>query len=149
MAARARFFLRRVIAASMGPLGSASAVAQSADPGFEPSGQELYETICQACHMEGGMGAAGAYPALAGNPKLASPRYPLSLVVDGRGNMPPFGAQLTDRQIAAVVSYIRTHFGNAFADPVTPTDVKAARHQTPRGGTRARDSDDSGQEAFP
>ena len=97
------------------------------------SGQELYETICQACHMEGGVGAAGAYPALAGNPKLASSGYPVLLLLDGRGNMPSFRTQLTDQQIAAVVNYVRTHFGNQFADAVTPGEVQAARGRISRG----------------
>ena len=41
--------------------------------------------------------------------------------------MPPFGNMLTDEQIAAVVNYVRTHFGNDFPDAVTAADAKAAR----------------------
>ena len=41
--------------------------------------------------------------------------------------MPPFGALLDDAQIAAVVEYIRTHFGNTYLDPVPPNTVKDAR----------------------
>ena len=41
--------------------------------------------------------------------------------------MPPFGRALTNAQVAAVVSYIRTHFANRFADPVTAADVAAER----------------------
>jgi len=93
----------------------------------QESGEEIYATLCQACHMEGGVGAAGAYPALAGNPKLASADYPLSVVIGGRRGMPPFGSTLTDRQVATVVNYVRTHFGNEFAPPVTADDVSAAR----------------------
>jgi mono/diheme cytochrome c family protein len=108
--------------------------AQSADfesdhrARFTPqSGEEIYATLCQACHMEGGVGAAGAYPTLAGNPKLASADYAVSLVISGRRGMPPFGATLTDQQVAAVVNYVRTDFGNEFAPPVTVDDVSAAR----------------------
>src|SRR5260221_9863729 len=90
------------------------------------SGEALYADICQGCHMPEGVGAvgAGAYPALARNPKLASAGYPLTLVVNGRNGMPAFGALLTDQQVAAVVNYVRTHFGNQFADDVTAADAK-------------------------
>ena len=41
--------------------------------------------------------------------------------------MPPFGEMMTDAQIAAVVNYVRTHFGNDYSDAVTASDVKAMR----------------------
>jgi mono/diheme cytochrome c family protein len=93
------------------------------------SGEALYADICQGCHMPEGVGAvgAGAYPALARNPKLATAGYPLFLVIQGRKGMPPFGKLLTDQQVAAVVNYIRTHFGNDFPDAVSADDVRAAR----------------------
>jgi mono/diheme cytochrome c family protein len=112
------------------------AVAQSPDARFaDPArfmaatGEGLYADICQGCHMPDGVGAAGAgaYPALARNPKLAAAGYPLALVVRGRNGMPPFGDLLTDSQVAAVVNYVRTHFGNQFADEVTAADAKAFR----------------------
>ena len=93
------------------------------------TGEAIYADVCQGCHMPGGVGAVGggAYPALARNPKLAAAGYPLALVVRGRNGMPPFGDLLTDSQVAAVVNYVRTHFGNQFADEVTAADAKAAR----------------------
>jgi mono/diheme cytochrome c family protein len=111
-------------------------VAQSPDGRFgnparfvPMTGEGLYADICQGCHMPGGVGAvgAGAYPALALNPKLAAAGYPLTLVIRGRNGMPPFGDLLTDEQVAAVVNYVRSHFGNHFADDVTAADAKAAR----------------------
>jgi len=48
--------------------------------------------------------------------------------VNGQKAMPAFiGSKLSDQQIADVVNYIRTHFGNNYTDRVTATDVKAAR----------------------
>ena len=93
------------------------------------SGEALYGDICQGCHMPEGAGAVGAgtYPALARNPKLATAGYPLFLVIHGRKGMPPFGKLLTDQQVAAVVNYIRTHFGNDFPDAVSDDDARAAR----------------------
>jgi mono/diheme cytochrome c family protein len=93
------------------------------------TGEGLYADICQGCHMPGGLGAvgAGAYPALARNPRLESAGYPLALIINGRNAMPAFGDLLTDQQVAAVVNYVRAHFGNQFADEVTAADAKAAR----------------------
>lgn len=95
----------------------------------EMSGEELFANVCQGCHMLGGTGAvgAGAYPALASNKNLEASGYPIELVVNGRRGMPPFGKMMTDDQIAAVVNYVRTHFGNNYPDMVAAADVKAAR----------------------
>jgi mono/diheme cytochrome c family protein len=95
----------------------------------ETSGEELFVNICQGCHMPDAMGATGAgtYPSLASNPNLEAGGYPTYLVVHGRRAMPPFGDMLSDDQIAAVVNYVRTHFGNNFRDAVTAGDVKDAR----------------------
>jgi mono/diheme cytochrome c family protein len=41
--------------------------------------------------------------------------------------MPPFGDMMNDAQIAAVVNYLRTHFGNSYSDVVTAQDVKEVR----------------------
>ncbi len=95
----------------------------------ETDGAKLYETICQGCHMPdaGGAKGAGAYPALAGNPKLASAAYPQYIVLHGQGGMPGFGKWLSDEQIASVVNYVITHFGNAAPVPTTAGEVRAAR----------------------
>ena len=45
----------------------------------------------------------------------------------GQKAMPPFGRMLDDAQVAAVVEYIRTHFGNDFPDPIPPEAVRDAR----------------------
>src|SRR5580700_9665772 len=70
----------------------------------QQSGDEIYQAICQGCHMPDGKGAvgAGAYPALYRNSRLAAAAYPLTVVVNGQKAMPHFGDDLTDRQIAEV-----------------------------------------------
>lgn len=92
-------------------------------------GQAIYENVCQACHMGDAKGAQGAgiYPALAANPKLGAVGYPIRVVVKGQKGMPAFGEMLDDDQVAAVVTYVRGHFGNHYAEAVTPEEVKAAR----------------------
>lgn len=92
-------------------------------------GEAIYRNVCAGCHMPDGRGAVGAgtYPALTHNAKLEAAGYPVLLVVNGRKAMPPFGQQLDDNQVAAVVNYIRGNLGNAYADRVNADDVKAAR----------------------
>jgi len=90
------------------------------------TGEQAYTQVCQACHManaKGGQGAA-VIPALAANPRLAVAAYPIAMVVNGRGAMPGFTDILNPTQIANVVGYVRTHFGNAYAKPVTADEVK-------------------------
>lgn len=97
------------------------------------TGQELYEHICQGCHMPDGKGAVGAaaYPALAGNRKLNAPLYPALVLLRGQKSMPAF-SDLSDEQIAAVTNYIRTSHGNAFPGQVTPEQVKGLRPRAVR-----------------
>lgn len=107
------------------------------------SGEQIYTQICQGCHMPEGRGAEGAgrYPAFAGNPALASANYVIVTVLNGRRNMPAFKpienfefffgpTSLDDQQVANVVNYIRTHFGNDFPEPISAADV-AALHSKP------------------
>lgn len=99
-------------------------------PAFAMQGGEaVYRGVCQGCHMADAKGAAGAgsYPALAGNVKLASSGYVLTMVMNGHKAMPPFRGHFSDQQIADVVNYIRSHFGNRFKDAVKPADVQAMR----------------------
>ena len=114
-----------------------SGVALAADSaGFDDErkiaprdGEAIYRAICQGCHMPKGEGAvgAGAYPALAKNDKLEAAGYPIYLVVRGQKAMPPLGVYLDNEQVAAVVTYIRTNFGNSYKEAVSVDDVKSVR----------------------
>jgi mono/diheme cytochrome c family protein len=115
---------------------SARAYAQTTPPALSPgfrfietSGEELFANVCRGCHMADARGATGAgtYPSLASNGKLESSGYPVAMVVNGHGGMPAFGWMMSDDQVAAVVNYLRTHFGNDYKDAVTAEDVKGVR----------------------
>ena len=107
--------------------------AQSA-PGFA-DGKAVFEHICQGCHMPDAKGAtgAGSYPALTGNPRLVSAAYMAAVILHGRRDMPSFiqtgdsgpleNSRLNDTQIADVINYVRTHFGNHYADRITAQEV--------------------------
>jgi mono/diheme cytochrome c family protein len=95
----------------------------------ESTGEELFASACQGCHMPDGKGAAGAgtYPSLSQDRNLEAAGYPLHVVVRGQRAMPPVGAMMSDAQVAAVVNYVRTHFGNQYRDAVSADDVKLVR----------------------
>jgi mono/diheme cytochrome c family protein len=95
----------------------------------ETSGEELFVNVCQGCHMSDGKGAAGAgaYPSLFGDSRLEASLYPVEIVVNGLRGMPAFGAMMNDDQVAAVVNYLRTHFGNSYRHAVTAEEVKTVR----------------------
>jgi mono/diheme cytochrome c family protein len=95
----------------------------------EQGGAAVYGAVCAGCHMADGRGAAGAgiYPSLAGDERLAAAGYPIARVLRGNKAMPGFGRMLTDAQVAEVVGFIRTHFGNAYPDAPAAADVAAAR----------------------
>ena len=89
-------------------------------------GRQIYQEICQACHMadaRGGGGAGTGVPALADNPRLADKTFAIGVVVKGRGGMPWFTDILTPQQIAAVLTHVRSEF-NAYPDPVTVEEVE-------------------------
>jgi mono/diheme cytochrome c family protein len=116
------------------PVGSKEA-GKKADAQSPPpaDGALLYKQYCQACHMADGKGAigAGAYPALANNPKLQTAAYPVVVVMYGKAGMPWFNGLLKPEEIAAIVSYVRTNFGNNYAEPVTAQEVATMRGPVP------------------
>lgn len=98
-------------------------------------GARVYLDRCLACHRESGEGVVRAYPALASNPGVImnSTINAIRVVLNGglppgtTGNprpygMPPFAQQLSDEDIAAVLTYVRNSWGNR-APAVSPADV--------------------------
>ncbi len=130
-------FLGRAVGAALivGMSLSSAAYAQGSGAGggrrgfTEQGGEAIFKNVCQGCHMPQAQGAVGAgmYPALAKNPKLEVAGYPIAVVVNGQKAMPALGGMFSDQQVADVVNYIRTHFGNNYKDKVTAADVKASR----------------------
>jgi mono/diheme cytochrome c family protein len=93
-------------------------------------GAEVYrQSGCIVCH--GGLGTGGFGPKLAGDPMLAIGQFAIARILIGGGlgsaPMPAFGDKLSNEQIAAVVQYMRTNWGNDFG-PVTPDQVADTRN---------------------
>ena len=93
-------------------------------------GERIYAANCVACHQAAGQGlAAMKAPALAGSKfVIGAEQGPIDTVLNGRPNtaMQAFDKQLTDTDIAAVITYTRNSWGNKASD-VQPAEVKARR----------------------
>ena len=131
MSARAWRLLPAVALLAVATVGTRTAWSQEVFAGKFPqqTGEDLYTHICQGCHMPDAKGAigAGAYPALASNPRLAAAIYPITVVLRGQRAMISLGESLDDQQVAAVLNFVRTHFGNRYKDVITPAMVAARR----------------------
>lgn len=93
-------------------------------------GEEVYAASCQACHQANGKGVAGTFPPIAGSKIATGPVGDhLALVMNGKAGtaMAAFGAQLSDPDLAAVITYQRNAFGNSTGDALQPKDVQAKR----------------------
>ena len=113
---------------------AASAAAQRRPVYAYQDGKDIYEHVCQGCHMPDAKGASGAgvYPALAGNAKLRAPLYPVLVILRGQKAMPSF-SELDDAQVAAVTNYIRSHYGNSGPGEVSVDQVKELRSKAVTG----------------
>jgi mono/diheme cytochrome c family protein len=116
-----------------GPAGGASQSPAAA------LGKQVYENKCAACHQLTGLGLSGVFPPLKDNAVVtaADPTEHIRTVLRGLSGkaiggvtygsaMPAFADQLTDEELAAVLTHERTSWGHQ-AKPVKPEDVVAQR----------------------
>jgi len=121
-------------AATTTPAATATAAAGG-------DGRAVFMRTCVTCHQQNGNGIQGAFPPLAENPVVAGDKARLiRLVLHGLSGpvtvkgqhynnvMPPWKS-LNDADLAAVLTYVRSNFGNA-ADAVMPAEVAAQRAAT-------------------
>ena len=115
-------------------------------------GAAVYIDNCAACHRTDGHGYTRVFPALAGNPVLQSAdatslihivlkggTLPATHSAPSTFSMPPFAWRLSDQEVADVVNFIRSSWGNQ-ASAVQPGDVAALRN----GDLQSRSNDDLG-----
>lgn len=89
-------------------------------------GEEAYNRSCAACHMANGEGIAGVFPGLKGSPIALGPvTEHLDSVVNGVPGtaMQSFGGQLSEVDLAAIITYERNAWGNDVGDMVQPIDI--------------------------
>lgn len=103
------------------------------------SGEQLYTTRCAACHQADASGVPDMFPPLAGSEWVnGDPGRSIKIILHGMegevevkgetysGVMPPWGAALNDAEVAALLTYVRSHFGNK-SGPVTAAQVAKVR----------------------
>ena len=97
-------------------------------------GKKAYAGTCAACHGPEGKGIAGVFPALDGSKVATGPLDEhIKTVLHGRhtgkysAQMPAFASQLSDVDIAAIITFERNDLGNKTGDVVQPSQVKALR----------------------
>ncbi|MDQ6826204.1 MAG: cytochrome b N-terminal domain-containing protein [Candidatus Eremiobacteraeota bacterium] len=116
-----------------GPMKTAGA---SSGPSGSAAGQKIFSTNCASCHGAAGQGLTGAFPPLAKNSMVAGdPKFDIHVLLYGlqgkiqvnggdyNGQMPAWKGTLSSKDIAEVISYIRSQWGNQ-AKPITEADVE-------------------------
>ena len=125
-----------VLASAVLWAGAVQAQAQAPAP---VDGKTLFAKNCAACHQANGRGIPGAFPALVASPVAIGPADAVAeVLLKGRGGMPDFSTSLDDADIAAVLTYARSSWGN-HAPPITGAEVtmrRAALQVAPAGDSR-------------
>ena len=134
--------------AYLGDLGPAAMAAQPPPPdgGRDrmAGGERTFLGTCAACHQRDATGLGTVFPPLADSDYLMADRErAIRIVLEGLsgpievngrrfdGTMPPF-ANLTDHEVANVLSYVRSSFGNEDGEPIRDEEVAAVRAALPR-----------------
>jgi mono/diheme cytochrome c family protein len=122
------------VVASAGSQLRAERRSQSADSlaSLKVEGEEIYVRDCSSCHGADGTGD-GAGPALDGNMNLGNAERVVKQILEGspEKGMDPFGPSLSDHEIAAAATYVRTAWNNTYG-AVREQDVSQARRAMPR-----------------
>jgi len=116
--------------------GGAAAPATVAAAPADANGSKVYATNCSGCHAATGLGQPGAIPPLANNPVVTGdPHKVIGIVLNGlhgsiqvagatyNGQMPAWKGQLSNKDIADVITFIRGSLGANKASPVKEADV--------------------------
>ncbi len=94
-------------------------------------GKDVYNTNCASCHQANGQGVPNVFPPMVGSKIATGPLADhLDMVIHGskvNPAMQAFGPQLSDADLAAVITYERNAWGNDTGDVVQPSQIKAAR----------------------
>ena len=93
-------------------------------------GEKVYKAQCLVCHQASGEGLKGAFPSIVGSAIAidASNRLRhIQQIIHGKGLMPAFGEQLSDVDIASVVTFTRNAWDNSTGDIVQAKEVSEAR----------------------
>ena len=93
------------------------------------AGERVFSGNCAACHQANGKGVPGAFPALDASKVVTGPKgEQIALVLNGKtGTAMPAWKQLSDSDIAAVITYTRNSWNNKTGEAVQPAEIRDAR----------------------
>jgi cytochrome c oxidase subunit 2 len=91
-------------------------------------GEQVYNANCAACHQPNGKGG-GAIKPLDGSAKVldADKGVQIQVLLNGQNNIMPSWKQLSDTELAAVITFTKNHWSNKTGQTVQPADVLASR----------------------
>lgn len=128
-------------AATPAPASTPATSVATATSATDSIGRQVFMT-CSTCHQANGQGIPGTYPPLAGSHiATGAPEIPIAIVLHGMSGpitvegktynnlMTAWGPMFNDVQVAAVLTYVRSQWGNS-APPVTAAQVAAVRAKT-------------------
>lgn len=120
----------------------AACAEKTPDPWRDLPGRNAYVFHCGACHGKRGLGSKNLFPPLAGSPWANGPvDVPIRVVLQGLEGeltvngedymniMPGLGKRLNDSEVAEILTFVRSAFGNQ-SGPVTAADVARVRAET-------------------
>jgi len=113
----------------------AAAIADSADKEWSmqdllAQGETVYKGNCASCHGPTGAGIPGVFPAMSNSPvATGDPAGHINIVMNGKAGtaMAAYKSQLSDVDLAAVITFERNSFGNSAGDLVQPSAIKNSR----------------------
>jgi cytochrome c oxidase subunit II len=97
---------------------------------LKTNGEKVYAANCAGCHQAKGEGMAPVFPALDGSKIVTGPvQAQIDIVMNGKEgtSMPAFGKQLSDSDVAAVITFTRNAWSNKTGDMTQSSDIKALR----------------------
>jgi len=133
---------KSVVKKTTSPAKPAASATVAAGKEQLPDGKQVFSTTCAACHQATGEGVPGVYPPLAGSEWVnGEDAKVIRILLHGvtgpievagetfNSMMPPWGGTLKDADIAAVLTYVRSQWGNKGA-PITAAKVASIRAAT-------------------
>jgi mono/diheme cytochrome c family protein len=133
---------KSVVKTTASPAKPAASATVAAGKEQLPDGKQVFSTTCAACHQATGEGVPGVYPPLAGSEWVnGEDAKVIRILLHGvtgpievagetfNSMMPPWGGTLKDADIAAVLTYVRSQWGNKGA-PITAAKVASIRAAT-------------------
>ena len=98
-------------------------------PALIAHGADVFNANCAHCHQQNGKGVPGAFPALDGSKVVNGPKADqIAIELNGKaGTAMPSWKQLSDADIASVITYTRNSWSNKTGEAIEPAEIKAAR----------------------